>query len=298
LVEWLQCDDLALVRAAAQAARRADPKRHLRVIEWLLEHDDECVRDAALIAAWTWGSHLAPAACERWALDATAPRPLPMALYSAMGGPTEHERVAALLARPSHRSAALFALGFSGNAAQAPRLFGYLDAEEPVVAKLAAQAIATIFGVNLLDEAYAMPPPKEATPPAGKSGSPSEDAEAARSLPPLEEDDLDADLGLVPEAALPMPNAPAIRRFCEEAAAKIDGGRRCLEGRAFQAQTVVDYLAGAPLRRRHVIGLSLSIRTQGAAGVDTRGLSVKQRQRIGALPTTDWQEFATAFRRW
>jgi hypothetical protein len=270
----------------------------LRVIEWLLEHADERVREAALIAAWEWGSHLAPAACERWALDASAPRPLPMALYCAMGGPPEHERMAALLARPSHRNAALFALGFAGNAAQLPRLLDYLDAKEPVIAKLAAQAIATIVGVNLLDNTYAMPPPKEeVAPPAGPSASASQD-DAARALPPLAEDDLEADLGLVPEDALPIPNAPAIRHLCEEAAARMDRGRRYLGGQAFQLEAVVHYLASAPLRRRHVIGLALAIRTQGAARMNTRGLSGSQRHEIGALQRADWREVAPRFGRW
>jgi uncharacterized protein (TIGR02270 family) len=296
LIEWLQSDDLALVRAAAQAARHADPSRHMGVIEWRLDHDDDIVQEAALIAAWTWGSRLAPAVCERWALDPVTPRALPMALYAAMGGPAEHEHLAALLARTSHRSAALFALGFSGSVAQVQRLLDYLHAEEPRTAKLAAQAIATIVGVNLLDDAFAMPPPKEATRPAGEDAPAKDDEEDARALPPLADDDLEADLGLLPEDGLPMPNASAIRRFCEDAAARMDHGRRYLGGQEFRAEAAVDYLASAPLRRRHVIGVALAIRTQGAARVDTRGLAANQRRQLDGLRNADWSENAPSFR--
>jgi uncharacterized protein (TIGR02270 family) len=288
LIEWLQGDDVAVARAATEAARRADPRRHLPVIEWLLDHPDERVREAALVAAWTWGSHLAPAACKRWALDPATPHPLPMALYAALGGPTEHERLAAQLDRPSHRAPALFALAFSGNVEQVPRLLAYLDAKEAIVAKRAAQAVSTIVGLDLLDNAFV----RRASAPPGET----EDAE--RSLPPLEEDDLDADLVPAPEDALPTPDAAAIREHCRALSARFDRGRRYLGGQPSSLDTMVEYLERAPLRRRHVIALSLEIRAQGAARVDTRALADRQRGRLASIRRIDAREVARGFGRW
>jgi uncharacterized protein (TIGR02270 family) len=299
LVEWLQSDDVTLARAGAQAARRADPRRHLKVIEWLLEHPDDEVREASVVAAWTWGSPLAPAACERWALEtAKPPRALPMALYAAMGGPAQHDRLAAMLARPTHCLAALSALGLSGNVRQIPRLLGYLEAKPPIVTKVAAQAIAMIVGVNLFDDAYTLAPQNGGARPTSAARPASNDEEEARALPPLADDDLESDLAPPPEDALPLPNPPAILRHCEEAAAKMDRGTRNLAGQRFRPPRILEYLTNAPLGRRHVLGLTLGIRTGGRAWLNTRASSARQRGQLDALMRADWGEVASAFGDW
>jgi uncharacterized protein (TIGR02270 family) len=276
LVEWLTCDDACVARAAAEAARHADPQRHLPAIEWLLEHSDERVREAALIAAWTWGSRRAPAACERWALDVDKPREQLMALYASMGGQAEHDRLTALLQRPSHRRAALFALGFSGSPTEVPRLLEYLDSKDPVVAKLAAQATSMITGFDVTHSAFVA---KAGEAPRGMQLAPAhEDPEARASLPSLDGDDLEADLVPAPEDALPPPNVGAIRQFCKET--RLAGPQRYIGGQPMRADVVLGYLEHAPLRRRHSLALALSIQNGGRAWVDTRAYSLAQRRAI------------------
>jgi uncharacterized protein (TIGR02270 family) len=278
LLEWLQGDDPRLVMAAAEAARHADPRRHLAVTEHLLDHEDEGVREAALIAALAWGSRRASVVCEQLALAVDAPRALPMALYAALGGPERHKRLARKLTVPTQRRSALFALGFSGNPEQLPVLLQHLSDPDPIAAKIAAQAISTITGIDLTDDAFAAKPagpPPQVQQPAGK-----DDAEAQRSLPPLGEDNLDADLVPVPEDDLPTPDAAAIRRFCEQPSSKLPDGRRFVHGKPLTAEAVLDSLEGAPLRRRHVLALWLGILTGARAWVDTRTGSREQRRQI------------------
>jgi uncharacterized protein (TIGR02270 family) len=279
LVEWLTSDDPCVARAAAEAARHADSKRHLPAVEWLLDHSDDGVREAALIAAWIWGSRGAPAACERLALDTDKPREGPMALYASMGGAAQHQRLAALLPRPSHQRAALFALGFSGSVEEVPRLLEYLDAKDPVVAKLAAQAISMIAGFDLTHSAFVA---KASDVPQGAQLSPLHDDPGARaSLPPLDADDLEADLVPPPEDALPQPNAAAIRQFCKDA--RLAGPQRYIGGHPMRADEVLGYLEHAPLRRRHALALALSIQNGGRAWIDTRAHSATQRRAIKAF---------------
>lgn len=56
LLQWLQTENTVLARAAARAAIGGESSRYLPVIEHLLDHADEQVRDAALTAALAWGS--------------------------------------------------------------------------------------------------------------------------------------------------------------------------------------------------------------------------------------------------
>jgi uncharacterized protein (TIGR02270 family) len=279
LVEWLQSQDSTVAMAAAQAARFADPAAHLPAVEWLLEHADRGVREAALVTAWTWGSSRAPLACERWALGDGAPRLMPMVLYAALGGSVQHARLAQLLAHPTRRHGALFALGFSGDVTQLSTLAGYLDSDDRVTAKIAAQAISMITGLDL----QAAATPASASPRPTELPAPAQDPDAMRALPPLDEDDLDADLVPPPEDALPTPDPRAIRGACDQAAARMSPGERYLGGRAFTPEVVFDYLELAPMRRRHLLALSFAIRSRGRAWVDTRGFSRGQLAQIAAL---------------
>jgi uncharacterized protein (TIGR02270 family) len=287
LVEWLQGESIDAARAAAEAARLVDPRPHMPVIEWLLGHPDEGLRETALVTAWMWRTPHAFPACEHWALRWPRPRILPMALYAALGSPAHAARLAEQVDRPSHRNATLFALGFSGYVTQLPVLAHYLGAEDPVTARVAAQAISMITGLNLLDERFAAPAdrPKEA---GGDLPAPEQDPDAASSLPPLEEDDLDADLVPAPESALPAPNAPAIRKHCEEAVTTLSPEKRYLGGRLLTPETIIEYLESAPMRRRHFVALAFAVRTGGRAWVSSREFSRTQRRQAAQLRTADW----------
>ena len=129
LIEWLQSDDSIVAEAAAGAARRADPARHLAVMEYLLGHEDRAVAEAALVPALAWGSRRASALCEAWALG-DAPRPSAMVLCAALGSARQRERLSQMVAVSTHRRSALYALGFSGDPAHLPVLFGQLSSPD------------------------------------------------------------------------------------------------------------------------------------------------------------------------
>ena len=110
-----------------------------------------------------------------------------------------------------------------------------------------------------------------------------EEMEARAALPPLEDDDLAADLVPLPEDALPTPNADAIEQFWTEHAADFAPNRRYLAGESFGTGALTSQLERAPMRRRHVLALSLCIRTGATAWIDTRGWSAEQRSRLAAI---------------
>ena len=269
LVASLNSEDPAEVCAAARAARRADRTAHLGAIQWLLLQAEPDVRDVALVTALHYGSTEAWNLCERLALDPAAPHPIAMELYAALGEPTQHERLAETLALDSHRAPALRALGFSGNPALVDRLLPYLqEGADELEAKLAAEAISLIAGLDLRDDAFII-----------EEESEEEDAEE-EGLPALDED-LEDDLALKPEDALPTPNAEAIRQWWETEGPRFDKKKRHLAGQPWSGAAIADYLRRGALRDRHMVALSLSIRTGGAVYVDTRAFTERQRAQIG-----------------
>jgi hypothetical protein len=174
----------------------------------------------------------------------------------------------------------------SGNAAQLPILTEHLSGPDPIAAKIAAQAISMIVGVDLGVAAFAAD--TSLAVPGSELPPPSEDPGARAALPPLHEDDLDADLVPLPEEGLPRPNAHAIRLFWEQRASSLAPGVRYLGGRPAGVDVSLDYVARAPLRRRHMLALGLGIQTGGRVWIDTRAFSATQRGQIararGARP--------------
>jgi uncharacterized protein (TIGR02270 family) len=279
LLESLQSDDEELLAAAAVAARRADARTHLPVIEHLVGHPARAVRQAALVPALAWGSRLAWDACRSWALDAITPCPLALTLYAALGGRGEHEQIARLLQSAPHRAPALFALGLSGNPAQVPALLAQLRGADPLRVKTAAQALSMITGIDLGDESLARPdqPAPEA------AGEPQEDEDdAASTLPELEDDDLDADLAPAPEAALPELDAEAVERRVQEVASGLASEQRYLAGEPFGPTAALDALERGPQRRRHALALALGIRSGGQVWPNTHAFTTRQRADVAA----------------
>ncbi|HEX5658803.1 MAG TPA: hypothetical protein VFX59_16500 [Polyangiales bacterium] len=272
LFALLQDPDPSVVAVAARAARYADASTHLLLIEWLLQHESAAVRAAAIPAGLAWGSARAWSECERVALNGSPSAGPMLALYAALGGAREHAQIMELLADNGQRARALFALGHSGNASLVPCLLASLDSSRAHEAKLAAQAISMISGIDLLDDALARAASSE-TPAA-----PFQDQESLEALPPLEEDDLDAGLEPPPEEELPMPHAEEIaRRFTSR---RLDPRQRLLEGEPYTPSQVLHCLEHSALRRRHVYAEAYAIRTGGKIWIDTRTSSLSQRAQI------------------
>jgi uncharacterized protein (TIGR02270 family) len=272
LFALLQDPDPSVVVAAAHAARYAEASTHLPLVEWLLQHESAAVRGAVIPAGLAWGSARAWSECERAALNGSPSAGPMLALYAALGGAHEHAQIVELLADDAQRARALFALGHSGNASLVPRLLAYLDSPRPHEAKLAAQAISMISGIDLLDDALARDESSET------AAEPFQDRESLEALPPLEEDELDADLEPPPEEELPAPHAEELER--QVTSRHLNAQQRLLEGFPYTTAQVLSCLEHGALGRRHLYAEAYAIRTGGKIWLDTRTSSGSQLAQI------------------
>jgi uncharacterized protein (TIGR02270 family) len=291
LLESLQSDDPGLVAASARAARYGESKLYLPVLEHLLDHADAEVRDAALLAALAWGSRAAWQTCERAGLTSSDAQRI--ALYAALGGRRHHTRLCERLPKETDRAPVLFGLGFSGNAEVFPQLLPYLRSKSQLEVKLAAQSISIIIGLDLNAQEYHVnrpsPEPSDLPPPEA-------DAEARAALPPLEEDDLEAELVPQPEDAIPELAIPAIEQYCKRVV--LDPSRRLLGGAPFSAEMLLDYLERSPLRRHHVFARALGVMTAGSVWFDSRAGAASQRSQLAALRARNLGSVLRAYKDW
>lgn len=225
--------------------------------QWLipsLTSSTRVVRVAALEAGLAVGLRLAWEVCQQ---EARAGNPYAMVLLAVGGGEGEVAALRELLSAPRLRAHALWALGFTGRASAAEACLGSM--EDKTLAPLAAESFCAITGLQL-EGAYALPRP-----------------ELAQEPPPLEEDDLDADLTPRPEEALPLPEARVVAAWWQRERARFEQGRRYLRGRPYEPAVLLESLAGEPMRRRHVLASELLIRSRGTCLLPTRALTWRQR---------------------
>lgn len=260
LVAPLQSQESEEAAAAAFAARRADPARHRALVERLLKSAVSSVRDAALATALTWGAAAGWECCVARAADPEKPDPFAMLLSALLGGPRQHDVLLRHLARPLHRRAALYALGFTGRTAVVDALLPLLADSDRIVAKLAGEAIATIAGLEIGSAPF--------------EGAPLPEPDV---LPPLEEDDLDADLVPPIEDELPLADPAALAAHWEQRRTALDGSQRLLWGEPWSLARTVEVLSRASMRSRHPLALWLCVCTGGSAQLSTRALSRVQR---------------------
>lgn len=263
----LQDDDSALVAAAARAARHSAGNVYAPVMEYLLDHPAQDVRDAALVASLAWGSRRAWDACERAALDPATTSSVACELYAALGGSEQHQRLRDLLSERTARVRTLRALGYTGNVQVVPCLLDVLHSHNARDTKLAAEALSMILGIDLLDPALSLP----------------DSLHDEESLPPLEADALDLNLVAGPEDELPKPNVEAVERACAARLVSVKQHPHLLEGLPFSSEQVLRCLELSPLGRRHVLALAYGIRAGGTAWLDTHALSYAQAQKIASL---------------
>ncbi len=264
----------SVVAAGARAARYGDSHALLGDVEVLLDSPERLVRDAALLTCLASGSASAWATCERLAIDPENSHAEAMALYAALGSTAHHDRLAQQVSRQTHRAHALFALGFSGNPRQVPFLLEHVAGPDEVLAKIAAQAVSTITGLDLSNGTFS----------AKNAGAEPKDGEDA-ALPAL--DDEPDDLLPMPEESLPDLDPTAVAGHWADAKDAFQPETRYLGGRPFGPKTALDYLEGSPLRRRHVIALAVAIRSGGRAWIDTRATTRMQRSQIARIRALD-----------
>jgi uncharacterized protein (TIGR02270 family) len=242
---------------ALRAAGRSRVELAPALLERALASPDVEVRDAALVTGLMGGHRSAWATC-RTAIQARAPRsPLPLVLMAMSGDERDQKRLQELVSDEALRPDVLWALGFSGRLASADICFEFMR-QKPVAA-LAAEAFSAITGLRI-EESYAA----------------EREAPEAQEPVPLEQENLDADLGPKPEDALPLPQVEAIAQWWQQARTRMEAQQRYLGGEPFSPQVLLGALEHGSMRRRHVLALELALRSRGAYQVPTRSFVERQ----------------------
>ncbi|MCP3143963.1 TIGR02270 family protein [Pyxidicoccus xibeiensis] len=242
--------------AALRAASRARLPLDSSVLQRALDSGEPALRDAAIVAGLLGGHRSAWAACQAVAESRTPGGRLPLLLLGMSGDERDVKRLLELLPDAKLQRDVLWALGFSGRMAAADACVELMR-QKPVAA-LAGEAFSAITGLRLVEQ-YAAVREEE------------DDA-----LPPLEEDDLDADLSAKPEDSLPLPQPDTVTAWWQETRQKLDVKQRYLAGQPFTPQALLEALVSAPMRRRHALALELALRSRGAILVPTRGFVSQQ----------------------
>jgi uncharacterized protein (TIGR02270 family) len=271
----LDSDEPAVAAASVRAARFSQDPQLLAALERRFSDADPDVVEAALVAAATLGSKQALEALEAHALGAEPARPGALALLASLGGPRQHERIAAQVGSKGRAGATLFALGFGGNLEHVSLLLEQLDSKDAALVKLAAQSLSLVLGIDLRDEALHLPPPvllDDIEAPAAEDELPSVEEEPDALAPPW------------PEETLPDLDLPALRTAVAAARAGLDLQRRHQMGRPYSPSSVAALLRDAPLRRRHTFAQLAFIDSGGQSFVNTRASAAIQARQLAAAP--------------
>ncbi|RKH20224.1 TIGR02270 family protein [Corallococcus sp. CA047B] len=274
LPELLRHKEPRVAAAALRVAARIHHPLDRHLFQSYLNSTEPKLRDAAIEAGLLGGHRSAWAACQS-AVESRAPDLRFPALLLALGGEArDEEQLRQLLHEPRHRPDTLWALGFSGRRSAAEACLEWM--EDPTVSHLALEAFCAITGLPL-EERFVVQPSEE------------------DSLPPLEEDDLTADLTHKPEDDLPRPATTAVLAWWKDEQPRFEMERRYLYGKPFGLESLYESLLTAPMRRRHVPALDLALRSRGELTVPTRALTSHQRQALEKLRTASPSLFRTPF---
>jgi len=250
-------------RAAALAARYADPQVRAQCAEYGLCYTDLPARNAAIETGLLAGLSSSWNACLHSASGAGSESLL--VLIALLGRPADQEVLfRALAAEPTQKSA-LWALGFAGTAVAAETCLECLAQDKHV--KVAADSFCSITGLDLEKERLVA---AEATP----------DKEEPV---PFEEENLDADLVPSPEEALPAPDVDGVKRWWAAARARFARQQRYVDGRPVNLALLQEKLESGAMRRRHGFALELAIRSAGRYQVETRAFMGEQRRHLAAF---------------
>ncbi|WP_163997745.1 TIGR02270 family protein [Pyxidicoccus caerfyrddinensis] len=251
----------ARAQVAVLRALRPPPGKLLEdVLRRLLAHEEPEIRLAAMEAGLVAGSHAAWDACRQEVRRRGEALRGALVLLALCGDEKDVVGILPLLGEVAWREGALWALGFSGRMLAADSCLEMM--RQPArVARLAGEAFSSITGLAL-DGGYAL-------------ATPDEDA-----LPPLEEEDLDADLVPKPEDGLPVPAPEATARWWSQARKGFSTRGRWLRGQPANGGALLDVLEHGAMRRRRTHALELALRSKGALHLQARAFSDRQRREL------------------
>ncbi|AEI68537.1 TIGR02270 family protein [Corallococcus macrosporus] len=255
-LELLDQADGRVVAAALRGLGSLERDTGHRELRRLLDDARPQVRLAAIESGLLSGVREAWDACRQEARGGGEGAASARVLQALCGDDEDVERLVALSANEVFRADTVWALGFTGRVAAVEACLELMG-QDPSVARLAGEAFSAITGLMLTDT-YVMA------------------AEEGDSLPPLEEDDLDADLSFHEEDNLPVPDRAAVADWWLRARQEFSRSGRYLGGKPFSGAALLDALARGPMRRRHVHARELALRTQGLHDVQTRAFTARQ----------------------
>ena len=184
-------------------------------------------------------------------------------LLAMFGKAPDHKVVYDALGDEGSARGAFWALGHLGTREAAEHCLAAMA--DPACAHLAGEAYACITGIDLARERLT----------AHESGD-------TPSLPPFEEDDLDADLVPHREDLWPRPDPAACAAHWARVGAQFAPNTRYLRGKPFDLNILMAAIDKGPMLRRADYALELYVRTTGACDVETRAASFAQRRMISA----------------
>jgi len=237
------------------------------------------VRQAAIETGLLLGLRSAHSACRHQAGAEGGATPLALAVLAIGGDPADLPLIEKAAEAPAQRGPALLALGYAGWPSAMERVLEWASADGGL-ARLAGEAFFAITGAAVEGALRAEPGGEE-------------------DLPPLDED-LGASLETGSEVELPVPDAGALQHWWRREQKRFAPAARYLGGVPYTPAALLDAFLGAPMRRRHLLGLELAVRSRRDYWIETRGLASAQlrAQRGGrfAARAESGQSFAAMLR--
>lgn len=251
--------------AAIRAARFAAPSVVRAGVEQGLLSQNPKIRNVAIETGMAFNWKPAWLACRKLVESNAVEPAVALFMLAVAGGEAECEMLIRALDREQSRADALWALGFTGRRKAADACVPWM--RQPEVAKLAAEAFSAITGLVVEGDLEL-----------------GDAAQEPDSLPPLEEEDLDAELVPGPESELPTPDAARVESWWKSNRQNFNEGTRYLSGKPFTADVFCEeLLALASMRRRRWMALELAIRCR-----DTRGLQLGAWLKSGDASAHKW----------
>ena len=277
---WLSGDDAALASGALRGLG-GDLTPWADLLERYLGADDRAVVSAAIRPGLCVGMVAAWDACVE-AATGSDPSVDDLIALATLGGAAEHAAVERALQSPGSRRSALFALGFSGRRRAAELCLEIIDDDDPADARVAGEAFSAITGLAI-EGAYArrVPDDQDLDQDLDDDLAAGDERAAARATPA--------------EAALPLPDGPAIRGWWSSATSRFQAEQRYLGGAPISAAALVSAIAGGPMRRRPGHALELAVRTRGACFVDTTDWVSRQRAAVAGWTVPSIDDFTALF---
>jgi len=252
-------EQVAVQRAAAFLPEPA-------VATWVnrgLRHSSPAVRLAAIESGIRQRQRSAWTAARETAASGEAGSGALLRLLAMFGKAPDHRVVYEALSNSGSARAAFWALGHIGTREALEHCLAAMS--DLAVARLAGEAYAAITGIDLARERLTAREPGEAA-----------------SLPPFEQDDLDADLVPRREDLWPLPDAAGCAAHWRQIGADYAPNTRYLRGRPFDVGVLMAAIDKGPMLRRGDYALELYVRTGGACDIETRAATFTQRHMIAA----------------